>query len=188
MNLELLHGTKVRLTALSKDDAATISTWFGDVGYLRLQDTNMARPQSPAQIEADLEELEKTPNAIIFAIRTVADGALIGTVGFHEIEWANGSAWLAMGIGERQAWGQGYGTEALHLALQYGFDELNLHRVTLTVIAYNARAIALYERAGFQREGVFREFGRRDGQRYDMYLYGLLRPEWESGSGARQST
>jgi RimJ/RimL family protein N-acetyltransferase len=188
MNLELLRGTKVRLTALSKDDAATISTWFSDVGYLRLQDTNMARPQSPAQILADLEELEKTPNAIIFAIRTVADGALIGTVGFHEIEWANQGAWLAMGIGEREAWGQGYGTEALRLALQYAFDELNLHRVTLTVIAYNERAIALYERAGFQREGVFREFGRRDGKRYDMYLYGLLRPEWESGSWARQST
>jgi RimJ/RimL family protein N-acetyltransferase len=91
-----------------------------------------------------------------------------------------------MGIGERDAWGQGYGTEALHLALQYAFDELNLHRITLTVIAYNERAIALYERAGFQREGVFREFGQRDGKRYDMYLYGLLRPEWESGAGTRQ--
>ena len=83
-----------------------------------------------------------------------------------------------MGLGEREAWGQGYGTEALHLALQYAFDELNLHRITLTVIAYNERAIALYERAGFQREGVFREFGRRDGKRYDMYLYGLLNREW----------
>ena len=43
----------------------------------------------------------------------------------------------------------------------------------------NERAIALYEKAGFRREGVFREFGQRDGRRYDMYLYGLLRPEWE---------
>jgi RimJ/RimL family protein N-acetyltransferase len=186
MNSDLLRGTKVRLTALRRDDAATISAWFGDVGYLRLQDTNLAMPKSRARIATDLEELEKSSNTIVFAIRTVVDGALIGTIGLYEIEWANQGAWLGMGIGERDAWGQGYGTEALHLALQYAFGELNLHRVTLTVIAYNGRAIALYERAGFQREGVFREFGQRDGRRYDMYLYGLLRPEWESGSGARQ--
>jgi len=186
MNLELLRGTKVRLSALSKDDAATISRWFGDVGYLRLQDTNLALPKSQAQIAADLE-LAKSSNTIVFAIRTVGDGALIGTVGFFEIEWANQVAWLGMGIGERNAWDQGYGTEALHLALQYAFDELNLHRITLTVIAYNERAIALYEKAGFQREGVFREFGQRDGRRYDMYLYGLLRSEWELGSKVLRS-
>jgi RimJ/RimL family protein N-acetyltransferase len=176
-----LRGTKVQLTALSGDDTATIAGWSGDVGYLRLQDTNLALPKSQAQIAADLEEMEKSSNTIIFAIRTVGDGALIGTIGFYEIEWANQGAWLGMGIGERDAWGQGCGTEALHLALQYAFDELNLHRITLTAIAYNERAIALYERAGFQREGVFREFGQRDGRRYDMYLYGLLRPEWEFG-------
>ena len=183
MNLELLRGTKVWLTALSKDDAATISGWCGDVGYLRLQDTNLALPKSQAQVAADLE-LEKSSNTIVFAIRTVGDGALIGTIGFYEIEWANQGAWLGMGIGERDAWDQGYGSEALHLALQYAFDELNLYRITLTVIAYNERAIALYEKAGFQREGIFREFGQRDGRRYDMYLYGLLRPEWELGSEA----
>ncbi len=43
---------------------------------------------------------------------------------------------------------------------------------------YNERAIALYEKLGFRREGVYREFLSRDGQRYDMYLYGLLRREW----------
>lgn len=188
MNLELLRGSKVRLTALSKEDAATIATWFDDVGYLRLQETNLALPKNQVQIAADLEELEKSSNTIVFAVRTIADGALIGTVGFYEIEWANQGAWLGMGIGEREAWGQGYGTEALGLALQYAFDELNLYRITLTVIAYNERAIALYEGAGFRREGVFREFGQRDGRRYDMYLYGLLRPEWEARSGARQST
>ena len=68
----------------------------------------------------------------------------------------------------------------MRLALKFAFDELNLHRVQLTVFAYNDRAIALYEKLGFQREGTFREFLHRDGARYDMYLYGLLRREWEA--------
>jgi RimJ/RimL family protein N-acetyltransferase len=57
---------------------------------------------------------------------------------------------------------------------------MNLHRLQLTVLDYNARAIAMYERLGFQREGTYRELGLRDGRRYDMHLYGLLRPEWEA--------
>lgn len=180
MNLDLLCGTKVRLTALSKDDAPRMARWYEDVGYLRLQDTNMALPRSVAQIEADLEQFDESTNSIVFGIRTHDNLELIGTIGLYEIEWSNQGAWLGMGIGDRDAWGKGYGTEALRLALQYAFGELNLHRLTLTVIAYNERAIALYEKAGFRREGVFREFGQRDGKRYDMVLYGLLRADWEA--------
>ncbi len=55
-----------------------------------------------------------------------------------------------------------------------------LRRVQLTVFSYNERAIALYEKLGFRREGAFREFLQRDGKQYDMYLYGLLRREWEA--------
>jgi RimJ/RimL family protein N-acetyltransferase len=180
MNLELLRGTKVRLAALSKDDAPRMARWYEDVGYLRLQETNSALPKSVAQIEAELEQSDGSADTIVFGIWTGDNNELVGTLGFYEIEWSNRVAWLGMGIGDRGAWGKGYGTEALRLALQYAFDELNLHRLTLTVIDYNERAIALYEKAGFRREGVFREFGKRDGKRYDMYLYGLLRPEWEA--------
>ena len=68
----------------------------------------------------------------------------------------------------------------MDLILRFAFNELNLHRVQLTVFEYNDRAVAVYERLGFQREGVYREALYRDGVRYDMYLYGLLRREWEA--------
>jgi len=89
-------------------------------------------------------------------------------------------AWLGIGIGMREYWDRGLGSEALALALRYAFHEMNLHRLTLTVLAYNTRAIHLYEKLGFRHEGTFREFGLRDGKRYDMLLYGLLRREWEA--------
>ncbi len=66
----------------------------------------------------------------------------------------------------------------MELALRFAFNELNLYRVQLTVFSYNERAINLYEKLGFQREGVFREHIQRDGRRHDMILYGLLRQEW----------
>ncbi len=98
------------------------------------------------------------------------------------ILWNQGCGWIAIGFGNREHWGKGYGGEALRLLLDYAFGELNLHRVQLTVFAYNERAIALYEKLGFVREGVYREFLLRDGVRYDMYLYGLLRREWETSA------
>ena len=104
-------------------------------------------------------------------------------MGFIEIDgilWTHGAGWLGIGIGEREHWGQGIGGEAMRLALNFAFNELNLHRIQLTVFAYNERAIALYEKLGFVREGVYREALHRDGQRYDMILYGLLRREYRN--------
>ena len=88
-----------------------------------------------------------------------------------------------MGIGPAELRGQGLGTEALQLLLQFAFEELNLRRVGLTVLAYNERAIKTYQAAGFVEEGVIREAAERDGSRYDLLIYGLLRDEWEGGGG-----
>ena len=176
----LLRGDRVRLTALDESDAPTIARWHEDADYLRLQDTNAAVPRTAADISSQITAESKAADTIVLAIRLVDGDELVGTLGFYEIEWSNQVAWLGLGIGDRSHWGQGVGSEAMQLALGYAFCELNLYRVQLTVIDTNARAIALYEKLGFQREGVFRKFGRRDGKRYDMFLYGLLRPEWES--------
>ena len=103
---------------------------------------------------------------------------LLGFVELNDIFWPHRHTWVSIAIGDAANQGQGYGAEALGLALQFAFQELNLHRVQLTVFSYNQRAIALYEKLGFRREGIFREHLERDGTRFDMYLYGMLRPEW----------
>ncbi|MCS4515774.1 GNAT family N-acetyltransferase [Clostridium botulinum] len=69
-----------------------------------------------------------------------------------------------MGFGEEEARGKGYGTQVTELVLNFAFKELNLHRIHLTVLEYNHRAIKLYEKVGFRREGTYREFIHRDGK------------------------
>ena len=88
-----------------------------------------------------------------FAIRTLSDDRLIGDIGVWIESWAHGEAWVGIGLGERDYWGNGYGTDAMRLMLRFAFDELNLQRVSLGVYAYNPRAIRSYEKAGFRREG-----------------------------------
>jgi RimJ/RimL family protein N-acetyltransferase len=149
---------------------------------LRLFDAVAARPQSEAEIAGRLETWQRDENGFYFAIRTFdeKDDALIGLVELDGILWPHGVCGISIAIGERINWGQGYGREAGELALAFAFDELNLHRVTATIFSYNERSIALFEKLGFRREGAFREFLERDGERHDMLLYGLLRPEWEA--------
>ena len=174
----LWQGQTVRLTAVSKDDLPALARWYRDAGFLRLWNADAAKPQTEADLGKWLEEEAKKPNAYQFAIRPVDGDGLLGLLESDFILWNHGSGWIAIGFGEREHWGKGYGREAMQMLLDFAFRELNLYRVQLTVFAYNERAIALYEKLGFVREGVYREFLLRDGQRYDMLLYGLLRREW----------
>ncbi len=174
----LFQGKKVRLTCLTKEDAPTLAQWTLDSGYLRLQDTDIAALETVEKAAAFVDRENESSTAYLFAIRRSSDDALIGTIGLFDVAWGSRTAWVGVGIGRREDWGKGYGSEAMELVTQYAFDELNLHRLQLTVIDYNPRAIAMYEKLGFVREGNYREFVERDGARHDLLLYGLLRPEW----------
>jgi RimJ/RimL family protein N-acetyltransferase len=175
----ILEGERICLTALVEEDLATIGAWYRDSYFLRLYDSAPAYPKSPKQLGDWFKESEDDPNSFIFAIRFQQSHELIGLLEFDGISWTHGTSFLSIGIGARDHRGQGYGKEAMQLALRFAFGELNLRRLSLTVFSYNEAAIALYEQLGFRHEGTFREHLRRDGQWYDMYLYGLLRREWE---------
>ena len=176
----LLHGERIHLTALRSNDLPSLATWEQDTRFLRLYDARPAHPRSPDELAEWLRDRRGDSNTFTFGIRLLNDEKLLGTVELDEIIWPHGVCGLAIAIGERANWGEGYGYEATQLALAFAFDELNLHRVTATVFAYNERSIHLVEKAGLRREGAFREFLERDGARHDMLLYGLLRPEWKA--------
>ena len=178
---KLLHGSRVRLTALTPDDLPAIARWYQDAEFLRLYDARPAAPRTEAELARHLEEMHKSEKDFAFAVRPLDGDDLIGTLELDGVLWSHGVCWMGIAIGERANWGQGYGTEAARLALAFAFDELNLHRVQATVFSYNDRSIALFERLGFRREGVYREFLQRDGERYDMLLYGILEREWRVG-------
>lgn len=174
----LLVGPRVRLTPLSSADIQPITRWQSDTEYLRLLDSQPAFPKNESQIGEWMRDGQRGRENFLFGIRTANEDFLIGFLELGEVLWNHRTTWLAIGIGEPDYRGLGYGYEAISLALDFAFRELNLHRVQLTVFGYNTHAIALYEKLGFQREGVFREFLDRDNQRHDMYLYGILRHEW----------
>lgn len=174
----LLIGEKIRLSSLKEEHLPIFEAWYNDTGFLRLYDVVAAFPKSKLQLQEMLLDTQNSSDKYIFAVKTIEENKFIGVTGFENILWNNGTAVVYIGIGDNTFRGQGIGKEALALTLEFGFQELNLHRIQLTVLSYNKPAIALYESLGFKKEGVYREFIHRDGKRYDMYLYGILRHEW----------
>ncbi|MBZ9686568.1 GNAT family N-acetyltransferase [Clostridium estertheticum] len=176
----LLVGEKIVLTSINEEDVLEFQKWYNDVSFMRHYDIVSAIPKTIEDVKQLVSEVHKSNTAYIFAVKDLLKKEFIGVTGFEDISWNNGTALIYIGIGGEKHRGCGYGEEALKLSIEFGFQELNFHRIQLTVLEYNEPAIKLYEKVGFKREGVYREFIHRDGRRYDMYLYGILRSEWEN--------
>ena len=91
-------------------------------------------------------------------------------------------------IGEHDAWGRGYGTEATELMLGLAFERIGLHRVGLSVFSFNERAIRATRRPASAIEGRRARRSIRDGRRWDELQMGILSHEWQAHRAARPAT
>ena len=178
----LLRGEMVPLAAANPEaDSEAMAAWSRDPELLRMFDTRPARhwtPRGMTEITLELQGQNDQVNEFPFVIRRLADDQLLGMASLDVESWRNRDAWVAIAIGERANWSQGYGSDAMRLLLRYAFAELSLARVSLVVFSYNERAQRSYLKVGFKEEGRQRERIRRGDQRYDMIFMSVLRDEW----------
>jgi RimJ/RimL family protein N-acetyltransferase len=171
----VLQGRKVELRALERDDLRTMWGWFNDV-EVELPAGGDIRPTSFAQLEEQFEKELKEDPLIRFGI--TVNGALIGWCGLFDWDDAL-TLRMAIAIGSKGHWGQGYGRDAIGALLDYAFVHRNAHKVWLEVAADNERAIRSYKSCGFVQEGRIRENAWRDGAYVDELVMGIMRSEWE---------
>lgn len=180
---QLFEGDAIRFGPIDYEkDPEIESRWTHDAEFMRLYDIAPARPMSAAMVKKQYEKLEKQveeeKNLYHFTIRSREDDRLIGKAMIQWIEWSNGNGHLRLGIGAAEDRRKGHGTQALRMLLRFAFAELNLFRVTAIVPEYNEGAIALFGRAGFIEEVRRRKSLERDGRRWDLLMFGLLKDEW----------
>jgi len=186
---QLYEGQDIRFGPIDHEkDPEVEARWTHDSEFMRLMETSPARPLSAAMIKKQYEKLEKQieedKNLYHFMIRARADDRLIGKAAVQRIEWANGNAFVRLGIGAAEDRRKGYVTHALRMLLRFAFAELNLFRVTAVVPEYNVGAVALLQKFGFVQEVCRRKALERDGRRWDLYVFGLLNDEWRNQARA----
>lgn len=164
------------LAALTAGDSTRLFDWIND-RELVLFNAGF-RPVTRAQHDDWFDEIQRRSDAVLLGIRLEPGNELIGTVQLHSIHPVHRAAELQIRIAEPQHRGKGYGSTAVHLALRLAFDDLNLNRVSLHVLAHNARALHTYEKAGFRREGLLRGAAFVDGSYADVVVMGILREEY----------
>jgi RimJ/RimL family protein N-acetyltransferase len=170
---ERLDGSRVVLRRHDPENLAAFRTWYADPEIARLARYQQA-PMRPEEIERFFTARVVGPEAMAMAIHERETDRLIGTCAFSQLDGDNGSALYHITIGEKDAWGRGYGTEATRLMLDHAFDTLGLHRIALYVFEFNERAIRTYERCGFVVEGRSRESIHRDGRWWDELAMSVL--------------
>jgi len=173
----VISGKRVRLRAIERGDIPTFLKWLDDPQVQRYLGRTPF-PLSLAEEERWFERQLNDEKSRIFAIET-EKGVHIGNIGLHEIDYKDGKATLGIMIGEKGYWGQGYGSDAIKALLRFAFEELNLHRLYLSVFDFNKRAIRCYEKCGFRQEGIVRESVFRHGRYQNEILMGILRHEFE---------
>ncbi|HBF41293.1 MAG TPA: GNAT family N-acetyltransferase [Anaerolineaceae bacterium] len=178
MKNTLFEGQLVRLVPIEPErDSRNISTWSKDSDYSRLLDISPAVMYNPKLVQNWYEKGEQHEH--VFMIQTLEDDRMIGFINLGGINWAAGTGWVGIGIGDPGYRGKGYGTDAMKVLLYYAFTELNLHRIDLDVFEFNRRAIRSYEKAGFKYEGTERERIFKEDQRWDILNMGILKSDWE---------
>ena len=175
---EIIVGRRVVLRRHRADNLGSFLRWYSDPQIAHLTRYQQA-PLSTEEVRRFFYSRVMGSDFLAMAIHIRETERLIGTCAFSQLDGDNGSALFHITIGEPDAWGQGYGTEAAELMLAHAFTRLALHRVALTVFAFNERAIRSYEKCGFIVEGRAREAIFRDGRFWDEIHMSVLASEWQ---------
>ena len=171
----MLTGDRVRLRALDASDTDTVWSWYQDHEFSTL-DGNIY-PSSRASTEAFLRSLPAPSFADVSLGIETETGEMIGIVRLKRISPEHRHADFGIAIA-RPWWDRGYGTDATRTILRFAFEEMQLHRVNLTVHDYNERARRVYQKCGFVEEGRLRESKWIRGRWHDRVQMGVLSREW----------
>ena len=174
--IKFIEGERVYLRPVEKDDLDVMFTAFWDEEARRLTGTQAVF--SRARMHNWFEAVSNDNSRIDLLICLQENNEPIGDIAMMEIDHHNQNAIVRISIFEKENWGKGYGTEAMSMFLDYGFNILNLHRVELEVFAFNPRAKKSYEKLGFKQEGIIRDKLFYDGKFHNAILMGVLREEF----------
>lgn len=177
-------GDKCTLSPVMAEDGEKWAAWFNDLDVTVPLGDEAYTVNSLENQREDALQVARGRDAV-FSILRSDTGEVIGRCLLFAVNRTDRSAMAGILIGEKSCWGQGYGSEAMVLLLDYAFNLLNLHSVGLGVFAFNQRGIASYRKIGFKEIGLRREARILGGKAFDVLLMDILEDEFRSRHPSR---
>jgi diamine N-acetyltransferase len=171
-------GERVALGPIRRDLIPLLQQWSNDFAVRRT--FGIPEPTTLEQQTQMYDRAVADDNAVFFTIYEHDGWRPIGFTYLEGIIWRDRTAEFGILIGEAEARGKGYGTEATTLLLDYAFVALGLHSVFLRVYAYNLAGKRAYEKAGFREFGRRRESKQMGGRLWDQIYMECLASEFIS--------
>ena len=173
-----IEGERIDLVAANSKWVPLVCKWQNDPKVRRY-----ARNMWPITIEEIKKWFEPSTDRrlkefVVFRIYHKRDKRPIGSVGFGRINWVSRNANIFATIGEPEYWGKGITIEAIKLLIQYGFTELNFHKIYAGVYTPNKRSLRAAEKLGFEKEAVLKEEMYIDGVYHDAHKFALFKRDW----------
>jgi RimJ/RimL family protein N-acetyltransferase len=175
----MLKGNQIVLRPVKRVDISNFLIWFNDTEVTQYLGRNL--PMTEMEEEKWVESLASDATKINFVIEILESGQAkpIGTTGFHNLDSRDRHCEFGIVIGDKGYWSNGYGSEAARLIMQYGFEQLNLNRISSNVYDFNERSQRLHLKVGFKQEGRRRQVRFINGAYRDVLEYGILCHEWK---------
>ena len=172
----MLEGKKIRLVILEEHHLDDIVK-----GWNNPEMRKFLGGFIPHTREAEREWIQsaqqqmKNRSSFYFVIEDLSTSRFIGSVSLNAIDWLAKSSGIGIAIHSPQDWEKGYGTEAMQLCIDFGWQHLNLRRIDLSVYAFNARAKHVYEKLGFKEWGIAHQNHFIDGEYVDTHYLEIFR-------------
>ena len=183
MNNPFLIGEKIYLRGLKEEDlSGEYFQWLNDKDVTCYLESGYF-PNTQVNMENYYEKINNSNSILMLAIIEKSTDKHIGNIKLEPINWIHRTAKLGIMIGNKESYGKGFGTEAIKLIVEYSFDELNLRKITLGVVAENKPALKVYKKIGFELEGRRKKQSFNNGHYCDGLIMGLFRKDYNKKEG-----
>lgn len=173
-----LETNRLILEPLSQKHLSdTYVSWLNDREVCKYN-RHCTIPNTKEKTLAYIDSLKNNSSSIVFAIMEKETSLHVGNIALQNIDFINSNADISIIIGEKSAWGKAYATECYKVIIHYAFYTLNLHRVYIGTHKKNIAMQKVAQKLGMRHEGTKKEAIFKDGQYFDILLYGLLKDEY----------
>lgn len=176
----MLQGKFVQLDAIDKEDLPSLKKWRNNPEF-RKHFREYRELNNDMQLKWYEAKVVNDNTTEMFAIRGADSQELLGCAGLAYINWVHRHADLSLYIGWQDSYidDHGYAEDSCRLLLGYAFKEVGLNKVWTEIYEFDYKKKALYDKLGFQQDGMLRQNYFYEGRWWDSRILSILAADYD---------